>query len=149
MRHTAVLLTGILSIMTAPTTASALPQATSGPGPHITQAPATETLSQQLMKAVRAGDVEKTRTLLASGANPDGDPLARHPVLDAASSGNTAIVRLLAEAGASLDATLWSTINLDRPVTSSTNSRVGFALQSFGSRNHPGGIFGAIDSSDS
>ncbi len=55
------------------------------------------------MQAVRAGDTEKCKALLAAGANPDGDALARMPVLDAVSGHNLELVRLLAVAGANLN----------------------------------------------
>jgi tetratricopeptide (TPR) repeat protein len=61
------------------------------------------TQSEQLMQAVTAGDIEKCKALLAAGANPDGDALVRVPVLEAVSTNNLEIVRLLARSGANLN----------------------------------------------
>jgi tetratricopeptide (TPR) repeat protein len=70
------------------------------------------TQSEQLMQAVTAGDIEKCKALLAAGANPDGDALVRVPVLEAVSTNNLEIVRLLAKAGANLNRTDGSRILL-------------------------------------
>lgn len=68
-----------------------------------TYPPYQETQSQQLMRAVRANNLEETKALLASGANPSGDPLGRNPVLTAMENDNFEIVRVLAKAGANLN----------------------------------------------
>jgi tetratricopeptide (TPR) repeat protein len=59
----------------------------------------------QLERAIRANDVEKTKALLAAGANPSGDPTGRDPVLTAVDNNNFEIVRILAKAGANLNYT--------------------------------------------
>ncbi|HET6840205.1 MAG TPA: ankyrin repeat domain-containing protein [Candidatus Angelobacter sp.] len=71
--------------------------------PQASQPSYKGTQSEQLMQAVRAGDIEKCKALLAAGANPDGDFLARMPILDAVEGHNREIVRLLAMAGANLN----------------------------------------------
>lgn len=64
-----------------------------------------EPLSMQLDRAVRANDAEKTKALLAAGANPSGDALGRNPILDAVGYDRFEIVRILAKAGANLNYT--------------------------------------------
>jgi ankyrin repeat protein len=73
------------------------------PSPQAAQPSYKGTQSEQLMQAVRAGDIEKCKALLTAGANPDGDAVARMPVLDAVSGHNLELVRLLAVAGANLN----------------------------------------------
>ena len=60
-----------------------------------------QALNEQLVEAVRAGDTEKTRALLRSGANADyGRGL---PLTVAVDRNDTTIARILVEAGAQLN----------------------------------------------
>lgn len=80
-----------LSVLLAPSSL-ALPQGQNTPN---------QALNEQLVEAVRAGDTEKTRALLLSGANADyqfGEPLTA-----AVNRNDTTMARILIEAGAKVN----------------------------------------------
>jgi hypothetical protein len=59
-------------------------------------------LDEQLLEAIRAGDTEKTRTLLQSGANAKGNGLG-YPLYVAVGLNSVTIARVLIEAGAQVN----------------------------------------------
>jgi hypothetical protein len=101
MRVTSAILMGVLVnsaisaclLATLEASSSALPQA---------QVSDKKTKDEQLLEAVRARDVEKTRALLQSGANANGGR-GELPLVAAIDRNDTTIARILIEAGAKVN----------------------------------------------
>jgi ankyrin repeat protein len=73
-------------------------------------------MSSELIEAARAGDLDKTRSLLTAGAAIDTrDETGRTPLMLAAHAGNRSLVAALLAAGADVDASAdggWTAISL-------------------------------------